>query len=174
MPRPTPGPLAADARLRAELADLLRGGHAHVPPLQAFAGVPPGRVNERPDGLPYSLWDLLEHVRIATADLLAFTLTRGGPGYEPLDWPDAYWPDGPGTADGWRRSLATLSDDLDAVVALVESPATDLFAEFEHAPGYTALREVLLVADHTAHHAGEAIAVRRALGLWPPGDGTDP
>ncbi|MBA2528334.1 MAG: DinB family protein, partial [Pyrinomonadaceae bacterium] len=31
----------------------------------------------------------------------------------------------------------------------------------------TYLRELLLVADHTAYHLGELVVVRRALGAWP-------
>jgi uncharacterized damage-inducible protein DinB len=30
----------------------------------------------------------------------------------------------------------------------------------------TYLRAVLLVADHTAYHVGQLVAVRRALGIW--------
>jgi hypothetical protein len=33
--------------------------------------------------------------------------------------------------------------------------------------GQTYLREVVLVADHTAYHVGELIVVRRLLGAWP-------
>ena len=30
----------------------------------------------------------------------------------------------------------------------------------------TYLRAILLVADHTAYHVGQLVAVRRALGIW--------
>jgi uncharacterized damage-inducible protein DinB len=32
----------------------------------------------------------------------------------------------------------------------------------------TYLRAILLTADHTAYHVGQIVALRRALGLWPP------
>ena len=31
----------------------------------------------------------------------------------------------------------------------------------------TYLRAILLVADHTAYHVGEIVAIRRLLGAWP-------
>ena len=54
------------------------------------------------------------------------------------------------------------------MVALVEDPATDLFAAIPHGDGQTYLREALLVADHNAYHLGQLVDVRRALGCWPP------
>ena len=32
--------------------------------------------------------------------------------------------------------------------------------------GQTYIRAILLVADHTAYHVGQLVAVRRALGIW--------
>jgi hypothetical protein len=61
--------------------------------------------------------------------------------------------------------------DLDAVVALVEDEGNDLFADLPHAPGYTLLREALLVADHNAYHLGQIVVLRRALGLWKDAEG---
>jgi len=56
-----------------------------------------------------------------------------------------------------------------ALKAMVQDPATDLTAELPHAPGYTLLREVLLVADHNAYHVGEFGILRQVMGTWPPG-----
>ena len=42
----------------------------------------------------------------------------------------------------------------------------DLFATIPHGSGQTYIREILLVADHTAHHVGQIIVVRRLLGAW--------
>ena len=152
-------------RLRTELAALLRGGNAHVATADALRGVPPGRINETPDGCPHSLWDLLDHLRIAQRDILDFTR---GDGYEEKEWPADYWPDGPGTAASWDDALAAFLADLDALIQMAEDASTDLTAELPHAPGYTPLRQLLLAADHNAHHLGQVILVRRLLGCWPP------
>ncbi|MEL7363944.1 MAG: DinB family protein [Bacteroidota bacterium] len=168
MPRPSTAPTTPDERLRAELVALLRGGHAHVATADALAVVPLDCINERIDGVAHSLWDLLEHLRIAQVDILDFTRARGGPAYTEIAWPDAYWPDEPGTPEQWQATLDAFLADLDACVALAEDPSVDLFAPFEHAPGYTVLRELLLVADHNAHHLGQVITLRRYLDCWPP------
>lgn len=168
MPRPSTAPTTPDARLRAELVAVLRGGHAHVATTDALAAVPLDRINDRIDGVAHSLWDLLEHLRIAQADILDFTRVRGGPAYVERAWPDDFWPEAPGTPTSWHAALDAFFSDLDACVALAEDPSVDLFASFEHAPGYTVLRELLLVADHNAHHLGQVITLRRHLGCWPP------
>ncbi len=164
MPRPESG-LAPDARLRAEIAALLRGGNAHADAATTLSGIPADRVNEHPDGLPYSLWDLVEHLRIAQRDILDFVRD---PGHDSPDWPDGYWPSGDATPEQWKATHRAFLDDLDAVIALVEDDDTDLFAELDHAPGYTPLRQALLVADHNAQHLGEVVVVRRLLGIWEP------
>jgi uncharacterized damage-inducible protein DinB len=152
-------------RLRTELVALLRGGNAHVPTADALHGVPSNLINQKPASCPHALWDLLEHLRIAQRDILDFTR---GDGYEEKDWPADYWPDQPGTAADWTESLAAFHADLDALCQMAEDETLDLTAELAHAPGYTVLRELLLVADHNSHHVGQVVLLRRQLGCWPP------
>ena len=57
--------------------------------------------------------------------------------------------------------------DLEAVKALVMDPTSNLLTEIPHAPGYTILREILLVADHNAYHIGEFAILRQVMGTWP-------
>jgi hypothetical protein len=51
-------------------------------------------------------------------------------------------------------------------VGLIADPRLDLYAKIPHGEGQTYLREVVLVADHSAYHIGELVAVRRLLGVW--------
>ena len=44
----------------------------------------------------------------------------------------------------------------------------DLLRTVPHGETQTYLREILLVADHTAYHLGQLVLVRRLLGAWPP------
>ena len=162
MPRPDAS-LDADARLRAEIVALLTGGNAHVPVLDTLRGLPPDAAGARAPGLPHTLWDLLYHLWFTQNDILRFCLHAD---YEEPEWPAAYWPAIPVTPDLWRLTLADFEADLGTLADLARTG--DLTAEFGHAPGYTLLRELLLAADHNAHHAGQVIAVRRSLGLWPP------
>jgi hypothetical protein len=55
------------------------------------------------------------------------------------------------------------------LVKLVLDPATDLTADLPHAPGYTILREILVVADHNAYHIGELAILRQVMKTWPAG-----
>ena len=164
MPKPDIG-LGPDARLRAEVVALLRGGHAHTPTATVLDGIPFERVNERIDGLPYSIWELVYHIWFSQHDILVFTLN---PDYEPHDWPDDYWPTADATPEAWADTTQAFHSDLDRLVELVEDTDNDLTAELDHAPGYTLLRQALLAADHNAHHLGEVIVLRRLLGIWEP------
>jgi uncharacterized damage-inducible protein DinB len=159
-----PSGLDDDERLAYEIVALLRGGNAHVSAERALAGVPPERVNDRVDGLPHSLWDLLWHLHATQADLLDFCVN---PSYRERAWPDAYWPADEAADGDWERVRADVLVDLERLVRLVQ-PRGDLMAELPHAPGYTLLRELLLAADHTSHHLGQVVSLRRQLGLWPP------
>jgi hypothetical protein len=151
--------------LREHLENLLTGGGAHVDWKATFSGVPPKMRGVRPSGVPYSLWELLEHLRIAQWDILEFS--RDAKHVSP-EWPKGYWPDSeaPPNAKAWDKSLKLFARDLAAMKKLVASPKTDLFAKIPHGTGQTILRETLLVADHNAYHLGQALTVRRLLGIW--------
>ena len=59
-----------DSILRQNLVELLRGGHAHVRLEQALDGLDPALRNERPDEGLHSVWEELEHMRLAQEDIL--------------------------------------------------------------------------------------------------------
>jgi len=67
--------------------------------------------------------------------------------------------------EAWERALADRRADRDAMQALAER-TPDLHATIPHGGGQTYVREVLLVADHTAYHVGQLVLVRRLLGIW--------
>src|ERR1700693_6252383 len=151
--------------LREHLVNLLSGRGAHVDWKATFGGVPPKLRGVRARGLPYSVWELLEHMRIAQWDILEFS--RDAKHVSP-DWPAGYWPSAqaPLNAKAWDKSLKSFARDLETMKKLVASPKTDLFAQIPHGTGQTILREALLVADHNAYHLGQVLTVRRILGNW--------
>jgi hypothetical protein len=151
--------------LRAQLTRLLSWGDAHAPFDAAVADLPPGVRGVAPPGLPYSPWQLLEHMRLTQADILAFCQR---PDYGEPSWPDDYWPAAatPPDAQAWDASIAAFRRDRAALERLISDPACDLFAKVPAGSGQTFLREFLLVADHTAYHVGQLVAVRRLLGQW--------
>jgi hypothetical protein len=155
-----------DQVVRTQLLALLRGGNAHMTFEQAVADFPLDRINENPPHVPYTPWHLLEHLRITQWDILAFVRN---PDHVSPEWPTGYWPAPEATADAqqWQRTLVEFRADLQALEAMVQDPDTDFYAELPHAPGYTILREILLVADHNAYHIGEFAILRQVMGTWP-------
>ncbi|MFO8173195.1 MAG: DinB family protein [Longimicrobiales bacterium] len=156
-----------EAKLREQVVHLLRGGGAHQDLNHVFRKVPENARGTRPDSLPYSLWELLEHIRIAQWDILEFSRD---PEHESPDWPGGYWPPDPAppSPDAWDESLMKLSSDLERMAELVSDPEMDLFSPFPWGEGQNLFREALLVADHNAYHLGQVVALRRILGIWPP------
>lgn len=152
--------------LREQLARILDWQDAHLTFDAAVRDIPPDRRGAAPDGLPYSPWQLVEHLRITQRDILDFCID---PGYVELEWPDDYWPPtpAPATDDEWNASLEGFHRDREALRRLATDPTIDLFAAVPQGTGQTYLRELLLVADHNAYHLGQLVCVRRALGIWP-------
>jgi hypothetical protein len=153
--------------LLKQLEALLDGGQAHATFADAVRDFPVELRGVAPAGLPYSAWQLLEHMRLAVADILNFSAPPTG-GYKELPWPDAYWPKetAPASPAAWDRSIAAVEKGLEKFKALLAKPDVDLYKPFRWGTGQNLLREALLIADHQAYHIGELILLRRLLGAW--------
>ena len=155
------------SELRKQLLAVLRGGQAHATFDEAIKAFPAEHRATVLPNLPYSAWQLLEHLRIAQRDILNFSAPPTG-GYHPLQWPEEYWPKSPEppSAHAWDASIAAIRKDLEHFEALITKPDSDLFKPFRWGDGQNLLREALLLADHTAYHLGELIVLRRLLAIW--------
>jgi len=151
--------------IRAQLAAALAWKDAHVGFDAAIEGIPAEQRGARPPHVPYSPWQLLEHLRIAQHDILDFCLTAD---YEEMTWPADYWPSSPEppNEDAWAESIRRYREDRAALQRLAVDPSIDLTAKIPHGNGQTYLRELLLVIDHNAYHVGELLVVRRLQGNW--------
>lgn len=151
-----------DRSLRDHLLYLLRGGGAHLDIETLLADFPLSMINEKVSAVPYTPWQLLEHMRIAQWDIVRFTVdaNHGSP-----EFPAGYWPAVDALADNqlWNESAQAFRNDLAEMEQLVAKPTTDLFAEIPHGTGQTILREALLVADHNAYHLGALALLKRIL-----------
>ena len=158
--------MSSETALREQLIQLLEGGHAHATFDSAVRGFPADRVGVRPKGLPYSAWELLEHMRIAQNDILRFSASAD---YVSPAWPAGYWPPAPAPEkeSHWGRSVRAIRKDLAEFQALLRDPKQDLYKKFPWGDGQTLLREALLIADHNAYHVGQLVLARRLLGVWP-------
>ena len=151
--------------LRAQLAGLLDWEEAHVGFDKALDGIPVDKRGARAIGFEHSPWQLLEHMRLAQDDILDFCVNAR---YEhKLKWPDDYWPGPTPPSDAaWQASIASFTRSRERLKALARD-VEDMTAKVPTGKGnQTYLRALLLVADHTAYHVGQLIAVRRALGIW--------
>jgi hypothetical protein len=154
-----------DSTLRKDLVELLEGHAAHVDPKRALADVKPSVRGTRPAPEVHSMWEELEHMRLAQEDILRYTLDAS---WTSPKWPEGYWPEPVEEVadEQWEASVAAFLRDLDEVRRIVEDPSVDLTAAIPHGEGRTYLREVLLVADHNAYHLGQLLQVRKLLGDW--------
>jgi hypothetical protein len=155
-----------DTAIREHLARVLSWEDAHVGFEAAVAHFPEALRGTTPEGLPWSGWQLLEHLRIAQDDILDFCRN---PHYKEMKWPDDYWPKAaaPPSAAAWDDAISRYLIDRKAAQALAADTSLDLGARIPHGSGQTYLRELLLIADHNAYHVGQLVLVRRLLGAWP-------
>lgn len=149
--------------LAARLAELLRGGDAARPTVDIMREFPFDKGGVVLDGLPYSAWSLIEHLRIAQDDILRFSRSSD---YQEMNWPDDYWPDEPAPPgeDAWTASIDAFEADLEAMIELVLDPGRDLLAPFPWGDGQTLLREAVMLAEHNAYHSGQIVVIGRLLG----------
>jgi hypothetical protein len=151
--------------VREQVVNLLRGGQAHVTFDDVIEKFPTKLRGTKPNGAPYTAWQLLEHMRIAQWDILEFSRN---PKHVSPSWPEGYWPktEKPPSDTAWQKSVASIKEDLLSMQKLVENPKTDLYSKIPHGTGQNILREALLVADHNAYHIGQFLLLRRLLGAW--------
>jgi hypothetical protein len=155
------------ANIRTQLVELLEARGAHMPFEAAVADFPTGAINSPLPGLPaYTPWRLLDHIRFAQWDILDYIRNRD---YLESTWPDNYWPAAAATAtrQQFDETIATIQGDRAALRALVEDPATDLFATIPGSDGHTLFREIRIVGAHNAYHIGEFAILRQVMGTWP-------
>ena len=153
--------------LITQLLALLEGGQAHAGFDAAVKNFPVDDRGKVPENLPYSAWQILEHLRLAQVDILNFSSPPTG-GYHPMKWPEEYWPKSPKppSEDAWDRAISAIHADRKKFEALLTKPGADLPQAVQWGEGQTLLREALLIADHNAYHVGELIVIRRLLGNW--------
>ena len=149
--------------LISELKKLLNGGGAHVGFNDAVKDIPFHFLGEKPHGLPYSIWQLVGHIRIAQWDMLEFS--KDGSHQSPK-WPDEYWPKEtrPDSKEEWEETLQEIGSDLKKFIDLLM--AVDIYEAIQQGGGQNILREALQIADHNAYHIAEIVVIRRLLGIW--------
>jgi DinB superfamily len=155
-----------DELLRKHVLYLLRGGGAHLSFDDFVDSFPADLCNRKVEGLPYTAWQVLEHMRLAQWDILEFSRD---PNHVSPEFPKGYWPNPNelGSAALWQKTVDEFRNDLRQMEALVEDSSTDLYAKIPHGDGQTILREALLTADHNAYHLGVLAVMARIVKASP-------
>jgi len=146
-----------------ELVKLLKGGGAHLSFQEAVNNLPAEIRGIKPENMPYSIWQLVEHIRIAQWDMLQFCINES---HQSPKWPDEYWikEKEPKNDGAWNKSITQINNDLEEFIGVLKKE--DIYKDLLHVKGQNILREALQIADHTSYHSGEIIALRRMLKAW--------
>lgn len=157
--------MKTEEQLRKELQNYLEHPHTHMPFTEAVKNFPEKLMNEKPHALPYTFWQMLEHIRVSQFDMVDFI---HNPEYKEMNWPADYWPDAKekATAKMWNDAVAKYEKDYEKLIKLVKDPESNLFSPIPNGTGQNILREVLQIIDHTSYHMGQFIVMRRLVGEW--------
>ncbi len=149
-----------------ELEEAIVKGNAHATFEEAVKNIPHELLDQVPHKLPYSIWQLVEHLRLTQFDILDFCRN---PQYKSRNWPDDYWPKekGPAHKGDLKKSVDEFVADRKAFIELLRKAGDDeLYTPLKHGDGQNLFREALLIIDHNSYHIGELIVLRRLLGDW--------
>ncbi|HWD90057.1 MAG TPA: DinB family protein [Mucilaginibacter sp.] len=146
-----------------ELINLLEGGNAHAGFEDALNGLPKELRGKKVDKLPYTIWQLVEHIRIAQWDMLEFSKHEK---HISPPWPEGYWVKdaAPDDNETWEKSIQQINDDRNEFIGLLKDE--DIYKKIPHGEGQSILREALQIADHNAYHVAEIIVIRLLLEAW--------
>ena len=148
-----------------ELEEAIKKGNAHATFEEAVHDIPHELLDKVPDSLPYSIWQLVEHIRLTQWDILDFCRN---PDYKSMAWPDDYWPKakGPAHKSDFKKSVDEFLVNRKAFFALLHDSGEGIYTPLPHGDGQSLFREALLIIDHNSYHVGELIVIRRLLGDW--------
>jgi hypothetical protein len=109
-----------------QLEELLNKGTAHASFGEAVQGIDHDLPGAVPKGLPYSIWQLVEHIRISQRDILEFSRD---PDHRSPKWPEEYWPKEPAPPDAhaWKRSIDQITADRKAFIALLHKEKENIY-----------------------------------------------
>lgn len=156
---------SSQSYLRQKLADHISGGEAFTPIEALIEKIPYDKIGIVPDHLPYSLWQLLYHIRYTQLDILEFSRD---PNYKAPNWPDDYWPSDTSKAskDEWEDLKRSYLRERKEFISLIKDDKIDLFKPFGHGDGQTLFREAILIIEHAAYHTGQVLILMRLLKIY--------
>jgi len=156
--------VTATAARPRELARLVSLSQDFVSPRGTVEALDADLALAQPAGWPHSIAQVLAHVVFwqERAIKAAVTGQATGTRHAAEGWP-------PVTREEWphlTRRFLTACADIEGLAGT---------ADLEHvtAGGHSIGHLLASNAQHTAHHMGQIVLMRRLLGAWPPGGGMD-
>jgi uncharacterized damage-inducible protein DinB len=151
--------------LERTVGNALSGKGAHVQTKNLFAGLDWKVAGARPEGVPHSLFQLLNHM-----SYWQHWVVKWLDGEEPPvpKHASGSWPGSPGPASAkeWQRAVRSFRSGLQKLDR--RSRDADLLA----ARGkHSRLGMLQAIASHNSYHVGQAVLLRQMLGTWPPPSG---
>lgn len=143
----------------------LSGKGAHVEAKRVFEGLNWKVAGARPNGVPHSVFQLLNHITywqewgVKWLDGEKPPIPRHASG----SWPGEAAPAG---AQEWKQAIGRFEKGLDEITRQSRhaDPLTKRGAK-------TRLEMLHTIASHSSYHLGQVVQLRQMLGAWPPPSG---
>jgi uncharacterized damage-inducible protein DinB len=151
--------------LEKTLGNALSGKGSHVATESLFAGLGWEVAGSRPEGVPHSIFQLLNHISY-WQDWVVKWLDGENP---PIPkHASGGWPGSPGPANPkeWQRAVRRFRSELRKLDR--QSREADLLAKRGK---HTRLGMLHSLASHNSYHGGQVVMLRQMLGAWPPPSG---
>lgn len=154
-----------DKAVRQQLVKHLQGGEAFIPLKDIIEVIPYEKLQERPDDLPYSFYELFYHIKYSQKDILEFCISEN---YLEPSWPADYWPEkqGPGNEKSWESLKEEYFEEKLLLIDFLLDEKNYLLKPVKNGKKQSLLREVLLVVEHTSYHTGQLLLISRLLGVY--------
>jgi len=151
--------------IRNNITHILREGGAHVRFEDAVEGLPAQFRSQRAPDMPYSIWQLVEHIRITLEDILQFSKSAE---HKSPPWPQGYWTNNPDFVDdvSWENSVRQVRKDKDSFIGLFNDPDVDIYIPFSYGSGKTYIDQALFIIGHNSYHIGQIVLLRKIFGVW--------
>ena len=154
--------MKSDQELRKQLIKLLEGDQSYRNMEKALRELPFELLGKKPDGFPYSIWQLVVHIHITQWDIIEFSKSEN---HKSPKWPEEYWkPEtGPQDEKEWNLMLDKIEHYQQELKEMVLNEANDLLEPFSWGDGQNLFREVLVLAEHNAYHTGQIFLIKKLL-----------
>ncbi|HEX2446120.1 MAG TPA: DinB family protein [Vicinamibacterales bacterium] len=147
--------------------ELLLSPIAYMPPPRILEGLSPEDAARRIPGVTHSIVEILAHVVFWQKWFLnRCTGVAIPPASSAADgWPSA-------TAADWEPLRERFLSGLHRALELPGEGRVDPPIEFPPLANYTIADAMTHLGQHNAHHLGQIVVLRQALGAWPPPGGS--